>query len=224
VSRFYLIISLTLVCDTLLLGWLVWAHRSPRFAGQRISHDVAIKVSPAARMKNMAVSSSLSLLTVIGATYVLYASMLHERPTPWWQIGLHALAILALYDFSYYGMHRLMHDKRAMRWVHGVHHRAKNPSALESFYLHPAELLAGLSLLLLASWIVGPIHIYAFAIAFFVHSTLNILIHSGLSFGRAWTWPIDALTQKHHVHHNKDFAKNYASLTPLPDLIFGTAG
>jgi sterol desaturase/sphingolipid hydroxylase (fatty acid hydroxylase superfamily) len=111
-----------------------------------------------------------------------------------------------------------------MRLVHGVHHRAKNPSALESFYLHPAELLAGLFLLFASTFVVGPVHAHAFVAAFVVYSTLNIVIHSGMSFGHPLSWPVDALTRKHQTHHMTDFGKNYASLTPIPDLIFRTAG
>jgi sterol desaturase/sphingolipid hydroxylase (fatty acid hydroxylase superfamily) len=111
-----------------------------------------------------------------------------------------------------------------MRFCHGVHHRAKAPSALESFYLHPVELLGGLFLLFASTWLIGPVHTYSFLFAFFVYSMLNIVIHSGLDFRHPLTWPIDFLTRKHHVHHFDDFSKNYSSLTPLPDLIFGSAG
>ena len=34
---------------------------------------------------------------------------------------------------------------------------------------------------------------------------------------------LNFLTKKHQVHHLNDMSKNYSSLTPLPDLIFGTA-
>ena len=139
-----------------------------------------------------------------------------------------AAVVLLVYDFAYYFLHRFMHVKRLMRWVHGVHHRARNPSAMESFFLHPAELFAGLGLLFVAMAavvaVVGPIHVHAFAVAFFVYSTLNILVHSGLDTRVVVLKPIDFLARKHHVHHEIDFGKNYSSLTPLPDLVFGTAG
>jgi sterol desaturase/sphingolipid hydroxylase (fatty acid hydroxylase superfamily) len=117
-----------------------------------------------------------------------------------------------------------MHHKKVMRWVHGVHHRARTPSALESFYLHPLELLAGLFLLLFSTYLLGPVHSHAFVAAFFVYSTLNIVIHSGLDFPHPLLAPVGFLVRKHQVHHLDDFGKNYSSLTPLPDLVFGTAG
>ncbi len=221
---FYLLLGITLAFDAALLVWLAWAFRAPAFARHRISASVKLKVSPLSRIVNVIVSSSLSLVAVLGATYFGFAALLTTRATPAWLIALQAIGILLVYDFAYYGLHRGMHHKKLMRWVHGVHHRAKTPSALESFYLHPLELLAGLGLLLASAWLVGPVHVYAFAAAFFVYSTLNISIHSGLDFGKRWLAPIDALTRKHHVHHHDDFGKNYASLTPLPDWLFGTSG
>ncbi|MFO0613939.1 MAG: sterol desaturase family protein [Polyangiaceae bacterium] len=221
---FYIILFSTLAFDAVLLGALVWAFYSPRFAKRRIDPAPPIKVPIERRMRSAVVSSGISLATVIGSTYFLRASLMHDRPASVGEKLLQAGAILLVYDFAYYWLHRAMHIKKVMRFVHGVHHRATNPSALESFFLHPAELLAGLALLVGSTAIVGPVHEHAFVVAFFVYSTLNILIHSGLVFGSWALRPIDWLTKKHHVHHHDDFARNYASLTPLPDLIFGTSG
>ena len=101
-----------------------------------------------------------------------------------------------------------------------MHHRARNPTALESFYLHPIELFAGIILMLAATVVVGPINHVAYLIVFFVYSILNIIVHSGLNL--PLMGPTNFLTRKHHVHHQDDFGKNFSSLTPLPDLFFGT--
>jgi sterol desaturase/sphingolipid hydroxylase (fatty acid hydroxylase superfamily) len=117
-----------------------------------------------------------------------------------------------------------MHHPKLLRAVHGVHHRARNPSALESFYQHPIELLSGLSLMFFATWLIGPVHVYTFAATFFVYSTFNIIVHAGFQ-ARLWIFaPFDFLIRKHHMHHAADPGKNYSSLTPLPDLLFGTSG
>ena len=222
--EFYLIIFATFAFDAVLFTALAWMHHAPRFARFRLSTTVKMKVTTASRIRNMAKSRTISLIAVLGTTYFGFDRLFHHEPTPWWSIGLQAAAILVIYDFAYYWLHRGMHHKKVMRLVHGVHHRAKNPSALESFYLHPAELLAGLFLLFAATFVVGPVHAHAFVITFVVYSTLNIVIHSGMSFGHPLSWPVDALTRKHQTHHMTDFGKNYASLTPIPDLIFRTAG
>jgi len=222
VLAFYFPIVATLAFDGLLLVLLTWAFHATRFAALRISLAPSMKVSRSARLKNIAVSSMLSLVLVFGLPYLVFEATFYAGPvaavTLIWQV----LAILLIYDFAYYWLHRAMHHKRLMRLVHGVHHRVHNPTALESFYLHPAELFAGLALLIACTWLVGPVHGHAFAIVFFIHSTLNILVHAGLRFRHPLLLPIDHLARKHHVHHMDDFDKNYASLTPFPDMLFGT--
>jgi sterol desaturase/sphingolipid hydroxylase (fatty acid hydroxylase superfamily) len=223
-SGFYAVLFATLALDAVLLGGLVWAFYSPRFADHRIQPGQAIKVPLAKRVRSAVVSSGISLAAIVGSTWFLHDALFYDRPTSFVVKVLQGGGILLVYDFAYYGLHRAMHIKKVMRFVHGVHHRATNPSALESFYLHPVELLAGLGLLLASTRLVGPVHEHAFIGAFFVYSTLNIVIHSGLDFRHPLLAPIDFLTKKHHVHHFDDFAKNYSSLTPLPDLLFGTSG
>lgn len=219
---FFVGIGVVMGISAALLVFLTWAHGSPRFAHRRISDKPGMKVPWAQRARTMLFIGTLSFSAVIGATYFLFEQIVTLEAATWLTITWQTLAVLLVYDFAYYVLHRSMHHKKLMRFVHGVHHRARNPTALESFYLHPIELLAGLGLLVASTLVVGPIHWLAFLIVFFVYSMLNIIVHSGLVLpGMA---PTNFLTRKHHVHHQDDFAKNYSSLTPLPDLLFGTAG
>lgn len=222
--RFYVVIFAIFAFDTALLAGLAWAYHAPRFSEARISTKVKTKIKARARMSKIISSSLISLVMVLGATYLFFDRLIVTADVAWSAVALQAVGILVIYDFAYYFFHRAMHHKRVMKPVHGVHHRARNPSALDSFYLHPLELFGGLFLLMVATAIVGPVHTYAFGIAFFAYSTLNILIHAGIRMRHPLLRPIDFLIRKHHVHHMDDFKKNYASLTPLPDLIFGTAG
>jgi sterol desaturase/sphingolipid hydroxylase (fatty acid hydroxylase superfamily) len=223
VSELYLLVVGCLAADTALLGALVWAYHSPRFAAHRISRAAPMQVAFAHRARTMSVTSALSLATVGGVTYLFYERLFRTDEVPWWTSVLEAAAILLVYDFAYYFVHRAMHHPVLLRHVHGVHHRARNPSALESFYQHPLELLAGLFLLFWSTWLVGPVSVRGFALTFLVYSTLNILVHSGLDSKTAILAPIDFLTRKHHAHHLRDPRRNYSSLTPLPDLLFGTS-
>ena len=220
---FYLVIAGILLFNGLLLALLSWAYHSPRFAAYRISTKQSMKVPAKKRLRVMVEIGALSVLLVAGFTYLLYPRLVYAGAAPPWRIALEAAGVLLLYDFAYHVLHRAMHTKRLMRLVHGVHHRARNPSAAESFFLHPLELLAGLSLMIGTTVLVGPIHVHAFYAVFFVYTTFNILVHSGLAFPSRLLWPINALARKHHIHHEVDFSKNLSSLTPLPDLIFRTA-
>ncbi len=217
-----------MVLDTVLLTFLAWAFTSPRYASRRISPMPPLRVSTRERLLHIFGNSTLSLVFVGSMVAALYMFAFHAEPSAWWRILVDALVILVAYDFLYYAFHRTLHHRKLMPYVHAVHHRARNPSALESFYLHPVELFGGLALLHLCTGgfalLVAPVHVYSYAIAFLIHSTFNILVHSGIVFGGWLAAPFDLLARKHSVHHKDDFGRNYASLTPIPDMIFGTAG
>lgn len=223
-TTFYVLIGATLAFDFALLGVLVWAFHSSRLSAYRIPGHQPMKVPAAQRIRTMMGIGTLSFAITVGAIWSLTGVLLDTAAAPAWRIALEGLAILAVYDFAYYFMHRGFHHPKVMRFIHGVHHRVRHPTALESLYMHPFELLGGLGLLLASAWLVGPVHPYAFAAAFFVYSTLNILIHSGMDFPVRLLAPINFLTRKHQVHHATNFRRNYASLTPLPDFVFRTLG
>ena len=222
-SELYVLIAAILALDTALLAVLVWAYHAPRFASHRIGGGPPMRVTWPHRLRTMSVTSVLSLATVLGVVALGHDALLHAEPTAPWVIAAQAVGILVVYDFAYYFAHRAMHHPKLLRWVHGVHHRARNPSALESFYQHPIELLTGLALLFAATWVVGPVHEHAFAAMFFVYSTVNIVVHAGIESRVRLLAPIDFLIRKHHAHHAADPRKNYSTMTPLPDWIFGTA-
>lgn len=222
--KFYSLIAFILLLDGGLLAFLAYAYHSKRFEPHRISLKESMKVPGAERIKNIAFIAVLSLTAVFGLTTAIYRFTFHDGPVSASRLVYEIVAILLVYDFAYYWLHRLMHTKKGMRWVHGTHHEVHNPTAMESFYLTPAELFAGLGLLCACAWLLGPVSIYSFTAVFFIHSTLNITVHSGLLSKQLVLWPIDHLTYKHYVHHAGNYDNNFASLTPFWDLLFGTSG
>jgi sterol desaturase/sphingolipid hydroxylase (fatty acid hydroxylase superfamily) len=224
VLRFYTLILVIFGFDGLLLGFLAYAYHAKRFEPARISLKESMKVPDAERLRNIAFIAVLSVIAVFGMTFAIFPYAFTNAPTSVGRIVWQILAILLVYDFAYYWLHRLMHHKKLMKYCHAVHHEVHNPTAMESFYLHPIELFAGLALLLSCTLVLGPVHVYAFAVVFFIHSTLNITVHSGVVSKRWWLFPIDHLTQKHYVHHAGNYDNNYASLTPFWDILFGTRG
>jgi sterol desaturase/sphingolipid hydroxylase (fatty acid hydroxylase superfamily) len=221
--KFYAIILSILMFDGALLTFLAFAYHSKRFEGYRISLLESMKTPSLKRLTNIAFIAVLSLAAVFGMTGAIYRFTFHDHPVSVGRAIFEVLAILLVYDFAYYWLHRAMHTTRGMRWVHGRHHEVRNPTAMESFYLTPAELFAGLGLLLLCTWVLGPVSIYSFAVVFFIHTTLNIAVHSGLLSKRILLWPVDHLTHKHYKHHAGNYDSNFASLTPFWDMLFGTA-
>ena len=223
-KTFYILIASILAFDGALLTFLAYAYHAKRFEPYRISMKQSMKVPGLERLTNIAFIAALSLIAVFGMTFGIYRYAFRDGPTSAGRIAFEILAILLVYDFAYYWLHRAMHIKKLMRWVHGRHHEVHNPTAMESFYLTPAELFAGLGLLCACTWLLGPVSIYSFAAVFFVHTTLNITVHSGLASKSLFLWPIDKLTHKHYVHHAGNYDNNYASLTPFWDILFGTRG
>lgn len=220
---FHVCIGVTLFIDAVLLAWLSWAYRAPRFAEYLLRAPMPMKVTQANYRWTVATTGLLSSLATVGLVYGLAPFTVSVAPAAWWVIALQGLGVLLVYDFAYYFMHRFMHIKALMPFVHAVHHRVRFPSALESLYLSPIEMLAGLGLLMLVTAILGPIHWIAFASVFFVYSTLHIVIHSGMRFPYPGFGVINYLTLKHHKHHLNKHGHNYASVTPLPDLLFRTS-
>ena len=60
------------------------------------------------------------------------------------------------------------------------------------------------------------------AVILAVYSFLNLVIHSGLDFKRPGLRAFGYMARKHARHHSSMRAGNYASITPLPDLLFDT--
>ena len=221
--KFYTVILSILMIDGALLTFLAFAYHSKRFEGYRISMKESMKVPGVERLTNIAFIAVLSLIAVAGMTFAIYKYAFYDHASSVGRIVFEILAILLVYDFAYYWLHRAMHTTRGMRWVHGRHHEVRNPTAMESFYLTPYELFAGLGLLCACTWLLGPVSIYSFAVVFFIHTTLNIAVHSGLLSKQLLLWPVDHLTHKHYKHHAGNYDSNFASLTPFWDMLFGTA-
>lgn len=213
-----------LVSAATLMVVLAVLYRLPRFAPRRIFDDVHRKLT-AESMKgrllaNALFSGALAYALALGPQKYLF----HQRPTPIVTMVLQAAAILFLYDVGYYAMHRfLFHQWRWMKRVHAVHHMVRHPNALDSLFLSPVETFCGLALLTVCTWIVGPVHIVTYGIAFAAYSYLNILVHSGLDLPFFPFRIASYLARKHDTHHTSMRGGNFASITPLCDLVFGTA-
>jgi sterol desaturase/sphingolipid hydroxylase (fatty acid hydroxylase superfamily) len=170
------------------------------------------------------VNSVLSISMVYGLTYLLYAFLFYEEAASPGRMLLEGVGILITYDFAYYLVHRyLFHQWELLKRVHAVHHTVRYPTAYDSLYMHPLENAIGLVLLMLCTFLVGPVSVYSFAGVFVVYSSLNILNHAGLDLPFFPFRTLTALARKHDKHHVSMRSGNYASITPLFDLLFGTA-
>lgn len=218
----YLTLAAILVFDGILVAILMWAVTSEKYRKYRIRTPKANRIPQNRKIINIALNAILSLVFLFFIIETFNASLMSWQPEKSITIFGEVVAALLLYDFMYYFLHRGMHHPKVMKYVHGVHHFVRFPTAMESIYLHPAENLAGLGLLMLSIAILGPISIEAFCIIFFFHSTFNILVHSNLNLPHPAFKLFNFLAIKHDIHHGKHLNRNYASITPFWDLLFGT--
>lgn len=220
-SLFWML-SGVLVSAGTLLAVLALLYRLPRFAPRRIFDEPNRKLKPEDMKWRLAGNALFSGLLSYGLAFAPYRWLFHERPTAWHTMVLQAIAILLLYDAAYYAMHRFaFHQWRWMKRIHSVHHMVRHPNALDSLFLHPVETFCGLALLVLCTWVVGPVHIVTYTIVFAAYSYLNIIVHAGLELR---FFPVASyLARKHDGHHTSMRGGNFASITPICDLIFGTA-
>lgn len=198
--------------------------RSAWMARWRIRADKPTSVEPAEHLRSQIVNSVVSLGLVFGTIALAGEALIaaNER-TLLRQIG-DAVAILALYDFGYYLLHRfIFHETRWGRRIHAVHHRIRTPFAPDSIFIHPAETALGVGLLMACALLVGPVSAATFAGCFLVYSVLNILVHAAFNIPRFPFRAMSALSVHHDVHHTSMKGGYYASITPLWDLIFKTA-
>lgn len=137
----------------------------------------------------------------------------------WW---LQAVEMIVLSDFLIYWGHRLQHRVDFLWRFHSIHHSAEHLDWLAAHREHPVDTVYTVGIINLPAFILGfPLETLAGFVAF--RGLWAIFIHTNvrLSLGPL-RWLIGA-PELHHWHHDKARdAGNYANLSPVMDLIFGT--
>ncbi len=138
---------------------------------------------------------------------------------PWW---LQMLEVIVLSDLLIYWGHRLQHRVGFLWRFHKVHHSAEHLDWLAAHREHPLDTIYTVGLINLPAFLLGfPLQTLAAFIAF--RGIWAIYIHSNV---RLPIGPLRALIgapELHHWHHDLDRdAGNYANISPLMDILFGT--
>ncbi|MCB9703604.1 MAG: sterol desaturase family protein [Myxococcales bacterium] len=215
--------TLALLSSGVLMTALMVIYHSKISKGARI-HERKNPLLTGKRFYKMAAYNTvLSIAMLYVGILGMGERYISPDPSPWWVAMLQVGLVLGLYDFFYYFAHRyLYHEWTILRKVHAVHHSGKYPTAVDSLYIHPIETFIGVFLLLVSLWIVGPIDVSAFHWVFIAYTHMNIINHCALDFH---VFPLNVfgfLARKHDRHHDSMKVGNYATISPLPDLIFGT--
>lgn len=138
---------------------------------------------------------------------------------PWW---MQFAQMIVLSDLLIYWGHRLQHRVGFLWRFHAVHHSAEHLDWLAAHREHPLDTVYTMGLINLPAFILGfPLETIAGFLAF--RGLWAIYIHSNvrLPIGPL-RWFLGA-PELHHWHHSRErFAGNYANISPLMDMLFGT--
>jgi len=135
---------------------------------------------------------------------------------------LQAIEVVLLSDFFIYWAHRLQHKVDFLWRFHKVHHSAEHLDWLAAHREHPLDTIYTVGIINLPAFILGfNLETIAGLIAF--RGIWAIYIHSNVRLNHGpLRWIIGA-PELHHWHHDIDRrAGNYANISPLMDIIFGT--
>ena len=141
------------------------------------------------------------------------------RAQPWW---LQAIEAVLLSDFCIYWGHRLQHRVGFLWRFHSIHHSAEHLDWLAAHREHPIDTVYTMGLINLPAFILGfPIETIAALVAF--RGIWAIYIHSNVRLPIGPLRMLIGAPELHHWHHDRDRdAGNYANISPLMDLLFGT--
>ncbi len=135
---------------------------------------------------------------------------------------LQAFEALILSDFLIYWGHRLQHKVDFLWRFHKVHHSAEHLDWLAAHREHPIDSIYTIGLINLPAFVMGfPLEAIAGVIAF--RGIWAIYIHSNVRLPIGPLKKLIGAPELHHWHHNLDRdTGNYANISPLMDLLFGT--
>jgi len=137
----------------------------------------------------------------------------------WW---LQAVEVVVLSDFLIYWGHRLQHRVGFLWRFHAVHHSAEHLDWLAAHREHPLDTIYTMGLINLPAMILGfPLETIAGFIVF--RGLWAIFIHSNVRLPLGPVRMLVGAPELHHWHHDRDRdAGNYANISPLMDILFGT--
>ncbi len=138
---------------------------------------------------------------------------------PWW---VQAVEVVLLSDFCVYWGHRLQHHNALLWRFHSIHHTAEHLDWLAAHREHPIDTIYTMSLINLPIFLLGfPVQTLAGLIAF--RGIWAIYIHSNVRLPIGPVRMLIGAPELHHWHHDRDRrAGNYANISPIMDILFGT--
>ena len=137
-------------------------------------------------------------------------------------IWLQAFEVIIASDLIIYWGHRIQHKVDFLWRFHKVHHSAETLDWLAAHREHPIDSIYTIGLINLPAFLFGfDLSVLALVVAF--RGIWAIYIHSNVRLPIGKLKILIGSPELHHWHHDKQRDRgNYANLSPLMDIIFGT--
>ncbi len=137
-----------------------------------------------------------------------------------------AIAVIyyLLFDFSYYWIHRWHHTIPCLWELHKYHHSAPEMNVLNKFRNHPLYSTTSSILSIPLLFLDAPIdNTFFLSMAMQMYT---LILHSNVRMNWGWVGRYLILSPAAHlVHHSKSehhYNKNFGTILPLWDYLFGT--
>lgn len=146
-----------------------------------------------------------------------FRSMLQVQP-----IWLQPIEVLFFSDLIIYWGHRLQHKFDFLWRFHKVHHSAERLDWLAAHREHPVDSIYTIGLINLPAFIMG-FELEALSLVVAFRGIWAIYIHSNVRLPIGPLKKLIGAPELHHWHHDIERDRgNYANISPLMDIIFGT--
>ncbi len=164
----------------------------------------------------------LNALNYVGHWFDINISFQFRTVVAHQPIWLQAVEILLISDFLIYWAHRIQHKYDFLWRFHKVHHTAETLDWLAAHREHPIDSIYTVGIINLPAIIFGfDLNTIAAIVAF--RGIWAIYIHSNVRFNIGPLKMLIGSPDLHHWHHDKERDRgNYANISPLMDIIFGT--
>ncbi|WP_338814869.1 sterol desaturase family protein [Bernardetia sp. Wsw4-3y2] len=137
-------------------------------------------------------------------------------------IWLQSLEVLILSDLLIYWGHRFQHQFDFLWRFHKVHHTTETLDWLAAHREHPIDSIYTVGIINLPALLLG-FNLETLAVVVAFRGVWAIYIHSNVRLSIGMLKVIIGSPELHHWHHDKERDRgNYANISPLMDVIFGT--
>jgi len=137
-------------------------------------------------------------------------------------ISIQAFEVIFLSDLIIYWGHRIQHNIDFLWRFHKVHHSSETLDWLAAHREHPIYSIYTIGLINFPAFLFGfDLNILSLVVAF--RGIWAIYIHSNVRLPIGKLKILIGSPELHHWHHDKERDRgNYANISPLMDIIFGT--